>query len=72
MSYKIEIDADWLQQRAENEQINILSKKLNSLQYFFTSSEKIRKNEEEALKSLAIIEFISEIFKSNVENGKES
>lgn len=68
----IEIDTDWLQMRAEQEYANILSKKINCLQYLFTSDKKIRENEDEAIKSLAKTELILEIFQEYNKKMKEN
>lgn len=58
----MEISAEWLKQRAEEEVRNIQSKSISRLSFMFTSKEKIKQNEIDAAKSLAKVEMISEIF----------
>jgi len=64
----MEIDMDWLQKRVLEEHNNIKSKQINILKYLFTSSEKIKQNKDEALKSLAKVEMIAEIFEKAVKD----
>ncbi len=62
---KLEISIEWLKLRAEQEMLNISSKKISMLVSLFTPKKKLDENEISAAKSLAKIEMIHEIIQKS-------